>query len=534
MKKYQELSLPKKFANFLLNEEFNLTKRKTKSESPFSVTSSDSPISNSEKVTKESLDVNNTPNISEQMKKNEHRPFLLESKFECNPFLSNIKKNYNCSMEIEKGRIASSFVKLSNRMTFDKSKSIFLENDFDSEIDFNDDYTDFFTNAFLHADIIYNEGILNTFSSSKNPLNVKKSEADEKSSKPKNIFNNANNNNKEEVKEKENENTKKNINNNSNSANTLSEKEKIIINSLIALDKDYNRNEKDSQKNLDLNLKQFTFEEIYLQGNEKCSKQNSLEYDKRKNIFSIIETRINFYYDYYKKNKNNKINENQSEIKSFQEQIEYIINSGKNDESFLTFSFKSIFIGLNNLIINWLLNSHFKVYLNKIKDISYENNLNLDIFIELMDKYNTIKDICPFLEKDFKVIIDNFQKEKKMKFCLCELLTDFYWDCIFKIHLINKTFIDGYSSNNTKKNIIFEETKHSMKAIIDILIVYDTAYKKTLGEILDIPYIKKESIFLMSYIIKFKKSSNPFEIKNPCIDKYDEKSESKKKEKEKK
>ena len=34
-----------------------------------------------------------------------------------------------------------------------------------------------------------------------------------------------------------------------------------------------------------------------------------------------------------------------------------------------------------------------------------EDSVNLNIFIELMEKYNTIKDICPFLEKDFKDII---------------------------------------------------------------------------------------------------------------------------------
>ena len=148
--------------------------------------------------------------------------------------------------------------------------------------------------------------------------------------------------------------------------------------------------------------------------------------------------------------------------------------------------------------------------------------------IELMEKYNTIKDICPFLEKDFKEIIENFQKSQKNKFCLCELLTDLYWDYVFKIHHINSIFTNGYTSstNNNNKNIIFEEAKHSMKAIIDILIVYDTSYKKNIGVILDLPYIRNEKIFLMSYILEFKKKANPFMINDPCIEKGDEVNES--------
>ena len=115
--------------------------------------------------------------------------------------------------------------------------------------------------------------------------------------------------------------------------------------------------------------------------------------------------------------------------------------------------------------------------------MSFKNDNNyLDIFIELMEKYNTIKDICPFLEKDFKEIIEDYQQKKNIKFCLCELLTDLYWDYVFKIHKINNMFTSCYKLDNTKKNVIFEEAKHAMKSIIDILIVNDTSYKKYFGE----------------------------------------------------
>ena len=150
--------------------------------------------------------------------------------------------------------------------------------------------------------------------------------------------------------------------------------------------------------------------------------------------------------------------------------------------------------------------------------MSFKNDNNyLDIFIELMEKYNTIKDICPFLEKDFKEIIEDYQQKKNIKFCLCELLTDLYWDYVFKIHKINNMFTSCYKLDNTKKNVIFEEAKHAMKSIIDILIVNDTSYKKYFGEELKLPYMNKENVFLMDLINKSKKTVNPFEIKNPFI-----------------
>ena len=69
-----------------------------------------------------------------------------------------------------------------------------------------------------------------------------------------------------------------------------------------------------------------------------------------------------------------------------------------------------------------------------------------------------------------------------------------------------------------------------MKAIIDILIVYDTPYKKNIGEILNLSYIKKENIFLMNYIIKFKKNANPFVVNNPCKEEENENDKNKKNE----
>ena len=60
-------------------------------------------------------------------------------------------------------------------------------------------------------------------------------------------------------------------------------------------------------------------------------------------------------------------------------------------------------------------------------------------------------------------------------------------------------FTSCYELENIKNNVIFEEEKHSMKSIIDLLILNNTCYKKNIVEQLQLPYMKKENIFLNFY-----------------------------------
>ena len=471
MKFPHEFFLEKKLGKYLFSKDLKIPKR-NKSRSPSSSNSADD-IENL-KIDKK-LDLFDKKDNNKLFGKN-HILFESKLKMSENPFLSSVKKNQNFTNKslIEKGRDV--FMKLSSKIIINDNLSDFIENNL-------------FDDAFINSDIFTNNEILN------NDLKNNKINNDKKEETQKNPF--------------------------IAPAGNIIDKEKIVIEALAALDKDYMNNK---DKNLvmikleDFDIEKNYFEEIFeINTKENDSEEKKLEYKQKKHVYETIDNRIKLYYNYYRKNKSYKINETEIELNNYKKEITDILGIETLNENYLFFGFKSIVISLYLLIIRRLSNSHFKIYLNSIK----EDNINLDIFIELMEKYNTLKDICPFLEKDFKEMIEIYQQKKDVKFCLCELLTDLYWDYVFKIHKINNMFISCYKLDNIKKNVIFEEAKHAMKSIIDILIVNDTSYKKNIGEQLKLPYMKKENLFLMCYINKSKKIVNPFEIKNPFIERID-------------
>ena len=538
MEKYEQISIEKKLDIFTKE----IFEKKQKSKSPSSVTAPDSPRSNLEsKLLKErkSLEYNENQNqnVFTSLMNEKEDPFSFESStnIKNNPFLSNIKKSENISLQLKNEKISKSFMKVSSKITINSNLSYFIDN-INQNFEFNDNSTSLLCNHYINDDdILYNDRILDSFSLTNINYNFNKKIKDSENILSTKKINNDKN---DEIKNNKNDNS-------TMKSNALSEKENIIIEALIALDKDYYENNKDKNCfDIGIDIDEYDYEQIYKADMGSNGQANGVisDFEQKINVYRFINNRIKQYYNYYKKNKTYKLDENQVDINNFKNEIINILLLEKINESISFFSFKSIVMGLYILVINWLSNSHFKVYLNIIKEKKCDNidnnnnnnsnnnninNSNLDIFIELMEKYNTIKDICPFLERDFKEIVENFQKNQKIKFCLCELLTDLYWDYVFKIHHINFIFTKGYTVNNTNnKNIIFEEAKHSMKAIIDILIVYDTSYKKNIGEILDLPYIKKENIFLMSYILEYKKKANPFMINEPYIEKGDVSNES--------
>ena len=471
MKFPHEFFLEKKLGKYLFSKDLKIPKR-NKSRSPSSSNSADD-IENL-KIDKK-LDLFDKKDNNKLFGKN-HILFESKLKMSENPFLSSVKKNQNFTNKslIEKGRDV--FMKLSSKIIINDNLSDFIENNL-------------FDDAFINSEIFTNNEILNN-----------------------DLINNKINNDKKEETQK---------NPFIAPAGNIIDKEKIVIEALAALDKDYMNNK---DKNLvmikleDFDIEKNYFEEIFeINTKESDSEEKKLEYKQKKHVYEAIDNRIKLYYNYYRKNKSYKINETEIELNNYKKEITDILAIETLNENYLFFGFKSIVISLYLLIIRRLSNSHFKIYLNSIK----EDNINLDIFIELMEKYNTLKDICPFLEKDFKEMIEIYQQKKGVKFCLCELLTDLYWDYVFKIHKINNMFISCYKLDNIKKNVIFEEAKHAMKSIIDILIVNDTSYKKNIGEQLKLPYMKKENLFLMCYINKSKKIVNPFEIKNPFIERID-------------
>ena len=510
MKNFNEMCLEKRLGKYLFSKELYSKKSINISKSPPPTIETKSPESKYDKDKFKSIinPFTYDDNLFIPIFNDNNDPFLFESNINLkdNPFLSNIEKNSHFTMKVEAEKKTNSYMKITSKITINNNRYNLGENSFEQKID-----TSLFNDAFINTDILYDEGILNAFSvTNQNYTSKNKSKENITNTK---IINST---------EKENK-------NNDDILVNLSEKERIVIEALKTLDKDYYKDGKDYKENFEINVEENSFESIYNMDSKYSSLEEILVVEQKKNMYEIINYRINQYYNFYKKYKTYELKD-KDELKDFKGKISDILLFEQDNEVFKFFSFKSIVIGLYILVINWLSNSHFKIYLDHIKEknISMENNnnsdastnnsLNLDIFIELMDKYNTIKDICSFLEKDFKDIIDNFQQKANIKFCLCELLTDLYWDYVFKIHDINNLFTSGYSIDNIKKNIIFEEAKHSMKMIIDILIVYETPYKKNIGEILDLPYMKNnKNAYLMSYIIKIKKSANPFDIKNSCI-----------------
>ena len=489
MKKYAEINFEKYLSKYLFTKTKINSKRK-KENLPTSLSSENTKVLETGKKIDllESKD-NNFFNKKDQ--------FLSDSKLKIteNPFLSSIKKNQNFSMKLDEEKDEGDFLKFGSRIIMNDNFPDFFENN----LEVNKKKLNLFDDDIFKSVIFSNDEIINL------ELKDNKINNEKKEEKQKNLYIN-------------------------NALGNLIDKEKIVIEALTSLDNDYMNN--GEHNNAMINFEDFDseknyFDEIFdISVFRNDSEEKKLEYEQKKLIYEIIDKRIKFYYNYYKKNKSYQIKETEIEIKNFQNDINNILNIESSNDIYLYFGFKSIVISLYILIIRWLSNSHFKIYLRSIK----ENNINLDIFIELMEKYNKIKDICPFLEKDFKGIIDNYHKMEDIKFCLCELLTDLYWDYVFKIHKINYMFTNCYKLENIKNNVIFEEAKHSMKSIIDLLILNNTCYKKNIGEQLQLPYMKKENIFLISYINKSMKIVNPFEIKNPFIVQNEKNSENSEKE----
>ena len=489
MKKYAEINFEKYLSKYLFSKTKINSKRK-KENLPTSLSSENTKVLETGKK----IDLLESKDNNFFSKKDQ---FLPDSKLKIteNPFLSSIKKNQNFSMKLDEEKDESDFLKFGSRIIMNDNFPDFFENN----LEVNKKKLNLFDDDFFKSVIFSNDEIINL------ELKDNKINNEKKEEKQKNLYIN-------------------------NALGNLIDKEKIVIEALTSLDNDYMNN--GEHNNAMINFEDFDseknyFDEIFdISVFRNDSEEKKLEYEQKKLIYEIIDKRIKFYYNYYKKNKSYQIKETEIEIKNFQNEINNILNIESSNDIYLYFGFKSIVISLYILIIRWLSNSHFKIYLRSIK----ENNINLDIFIELMEKYNKIKDICPFLEKDFKGIIDNYHKMEDIKFCLCELLTDLYWDYVFKIHKINYMFTSCYKLENIKNNVIFEEAKHSMKSIIDLLILNNTCYKKNIGEQLQLPYMKKENIFLISYINKSMKIVNPFEIKNPFIVQNEKNSENSEKE----
>ena len=257
----------------------------------------------------------------------------------------------------------------------------------------------------------------------------------------------------------------------------MKNKRKVIIKALIYFNKDniVNGIENFKRRIPDLNKSKF-------------EKDNTFE----KNVYSKIEDRIREYLNKYKCEK-------LSQLRDFENNyIMKIINFQKKSLNYKYIFIKGIIIGLINIINDWL----GKEYLRSLED-NQANNDKEDFILDCYEKYEILKKICYFLEKDFSLFIDNFKDSNKLEFKFINLFSDIFWDYVFRIKDINI-----YFTKNCVTEKLDEKVNETMNNIINILYNIDLSYKKNFGDLLNITCIKSENIFLMDYIIKYRNSSN--------------------------
>ena len=265
--------------------------------------------------------------------------------------------------------------------------------------------------------------------------------------------------------------------NNNEEEEIMKNKRKVIIKALIYFNKDniVNGIENFKRRIPDLNKSKF-------------EKDNTFE----KNVYSKIEDRIREYLNKYKCEK-------LSQLRDFENNyIMKIINFQKKSLNYKYIFIKGIIIGLINIINDWL----GKEYLRSLED-NQANNDKDDFILDCYEKYEILKKICYFLEKDFSLFIDNFKDNNKLEFKFINLFSDIFWDYVFRIKDINI-----YFTKNCVIEKLDEKVNETMNNITDILYNIDLSYKKMFGDLLNITCIKSENIFLMDYVIKYRNPSN--------------------------
>lgn len=533
MNKNREISLEKKISKYIFSKELKFFKAKSKSPSP--ATATDSPNSNNNRKLKKSRkysDFGNTSKILFPLIDDKINLISLKAKSNLihTPFLSDLNQNHFFSMKFQKddSKIgtslfdsdlnSNSFVKVRGKITVNNKISSLTQTDintnfFDLKSEFienkNANNNNFFSNSFINNEIYdtFLNSISGSSSNSGSPSDIKN---EKKNIKIKDIKQN----------NEKNENEETNNLNSSNSINYLSVNEKIVIKSLIELNK-YNLNKEEEEIDVfEFDLEEYYFNKKYKNIISSYSSEEDLEFEK--NVYEFIDSRIKLYIKSFKNKKPHRLEEKKADIKKFNNEIKKILINEKKFQNFSCLGFKSIIMSLFSLIIDFLSNNKTIFNLKKHDNLLFDSDDNLMIFINLITKFNKIKEIIPYLEKDFKEIIDNFKNEKKTEISLSDLFSDLYWDHVFKNCNINYKFANGYISNNIKRNLVYEKSRIAMDSIIDILLKCEMPYKKYIGELLSLPYMNKESVFLMDYILKYKKEYGNVITNKDIIEKKEE------------
>lgn len=312
--------------------------------------------------------------------------------------------------------------------------------------------------------------------------------------------------------------------------NNSSEKERIVLDTVVSLVKER------KQKNKKMF---FSYKDIIEDENEENKIKKDIEEDESivdEKIFTAVDRVAHKTLHKEKNEKNIKICQIYNDLSDFEfkysdknigyNNIDKLINNIKQKRINIQYiAIKSIIVSMMNLTQE-LINNYYKISeemnLNmNVNVISDEDNINDDenelveinpnVFEILFNDYVFTCNRCSFLENYFIESFNNFRNTYKIDFTLSELFSDIFFDGIFHNKFLCKKFISLYIGNE-KCN---EKIRKILAKIIKIISDISIPLKSKIIELLPLKKINQEKD-LMSTIIT-NKNSNIDYIQNDSL-----------------
>ena len=312
--------------------------------------------------------------------------------------------------------------------------------------------------------------------------------------------------------------------------NNSSEKERIVLDTVVSLVKER------KQKNKKMF---FSYKDIIEDENEENKIKKDIEEDESivdEKIFTAVDRVAHKTLHKEKNEKNIKICQIYNDLSDFEfkysdknigyNNIDKLINNIKQKRINIQYiAIKSIIVSMMNLTQE-LINNYYKISeemnlnmnVNVISDEEYINDdenelveINPNVFEILFNDYVFTCNRCSFLENYFIESFNNFRNTYKIDFTLSELFSDIFFDGIFHNKFLCKKFISLYIGNE-KCN---EKIRKILTKIIKIISDISIPLKSKIIELLPLKKINQEKD-LMSTIIT-NKNSNIDYIQNDSL-----------------
>ena len=312
--------------------------------------------------------------------------------------------------------------------------------------------------------------------------------------------------------------------------NNSSEKERIVLDTVVSLVKER------KQKNKKMF---FSYKDIIEDENEENKIKKDIEEDESivdEKIFTAVDRVAHKTLHKEKNEKNIKICQIYNDLSDFEfkysdknigyNNIDKLINNIKQKRINIQYiAIKSIIVSMMNLTQE-LINNYYKISeemnlnmnVNVISDEEYINDdenelveINPNVFEILFNDYVFTCNRCSFLENYFIESFNNFRNTYKIDFTLSELFSDIFFDGIFHNKFLCKKFISLYIGNE-KCN---EKIRKILAKIIKIISDISIPLKSKIIELLPLKKINQEKD-LMSTIIT-NKNSNIDYIQNDSL-----------------